>query len=88
MSHRIPEATLGQIHDALFASEKIRAIKIHREATGSSLGEAKDAIDAIDAELRASSPERFKPEAARAGCVGLLVASASIGGAALVGLLR
>ena len=88
MSQTIPETTLRQIHDAIFACQKIQAIKIHREATGSSLAEAKDAIDAIDAELRAKSPERFKPEVARAGCLGVLVASASIGGAVLVEVFR
>jgi len=88
MSNPIPDDALRQMHEAIFAGEKIRAIKIHREATGSDLGEAKDAIDAIDAELREKSPERFQPEVARAGCLGLLVASASIGGAALVEVFR
>lgn len=88
MPNPIPDDALRQMHEDIFAGEKIQAIKIHRETTGSDLGEAKAAVDAIDAELRAKSPERFKPEVARAGCLGLLVASAPIGGAVLVEVFR
>lgn len=67
-----PDHVRAAIEEALFTGQKIHAIKLHREATGSGLGEAKDAIDALDLELRAKSPERFLAKAQSPGCLGAI----------------
>src|SRR6185503_18682444 len=69
MERPISSHALAQVQDAVFNGEKIRAIKIYREDTGVSLSDAKQAIERLEAEWRASSPEKFKtPPAKRKGC--------------------
>jgi hypothetical protein len=75
MPSPLTDAQLHAISDALRAGEKIQAIKLHREATGLGLKEAKDEIDAIEAGLREKFPDQF-PAADRAngkGCLGAVV---------------
>lgn len=74
MNDEIPEARVSQIKQALFDGRKIEAIKLHREATGSDLFDAKTAIESLEAELRASEPTRFLAPPARAGCLGVIAA--------------
>lgn len=63
----IPATQIEQIRNALFAGNKIEAIKLFRAgAPEASLAEAKTAVEALEAQLRASSPERFA--AKRSGC--------------------
>ena len=64
---------LDQIHDALYRGQKIQAIKLHREATGSGLAESKTAVEAIEEQLRAAAPEKFSTKPAGAGCLPLLL---------------
>jgi hypothetical protein len=52
---------IESIKQALFARQKIEAIKIFREHRNCGLAEAKNAIDKLEAELLASSPEKFAP---------------------------
>jgi ribosomal protein L7/L12 len=61
------------IQQALYGAQKIQAIKIYREATGAGLSEAKAAVEKLEAELRAATPEKFTRPEARKGCVGLLL---------------
>jgi hypothetical protein len=56
-----------EIRDAIFAGQKIRAIKLYRELTGHGLKESKDFIEALTEELRTSSPEKFTA-APSSGC--------------------
>jgi hypothetical protein len=63
------------IYDALYAGRKIEAIKIHREVTGAGLRESKDFIDALEAQLRIESPQRFSGPSKR-GCAGMIVLAA------------
>jgi hypothetical protein len=70
MTPQIPDDTLKEIHEALFANRKIQAIKHYREATGQGLYESKTAVEAIDAELRAANPDKFLAQ--RTGCMGVL----------------
>jgi hypothetical protein len=75
MPSPLTDAQLNAISDALRAGEKIQAIKLHREATGLGLKQAKDEIDAIEAGLREKFPDQF-PAANRAagkGCLGAVV---------------
>lgn len=43
----------------LFKGQKIPAVKKYREETGLGLKEAKDAVDAIERELREEHPDQF-----------------------------
>lgn len=77
-----PEDQAGRIQDALFRGEKIEAIRIYREQTGVGLAEAKQAVEQVERELRASAPERFSAPAGK-GCsvsAGALAVLAAIGG--------
>jgi len=76
MTPQIPDDTLKEIHEALFANRKIQAIKHYREATGQGLAESKTAVEAIDAELRAANPDKFL--ARKAGCIGVLLITATL----------
>ncbi|MGB8170797.1 MAG: ribosomal protein L7/L12 [Chthoniobacteraceae bacterium] len=52
MSEPTPEAQAAAIKTAIFAGEKIAAIKLYREMTHVGLAEAKAAVEALEAELR------------------------------------
>ena len=72
MERPISSKALAEVQAAVFNGEKIRAIKIYREDTGASLYDAKQAIERLETEWRASSPEKFKsPPVARKGCRGI-----------------
>ena len=58
---------IDQIQAAVFAGEKIRAIKMYRAATGEGLKESKDFIDALEDELRRTEPTQFTAPTAK-GC--------------------
>jgi ribosomal protein L7/L12 len=74
-----PEDETSQIKEAILSGQKIQAIKLYREQTRAGLAEAKDAVEKLEAELRASAPEQFtKPE--KKGCTAVLLACAVIGG--------
>ena len=68
MSDEISEETKQQIAEAIFTENKILAIKLYREASGQGLAEAKEFIESLTAELRESSPDKFKPLSSSAGC--------------------
>jgi ribosomal protein L7/L12 len=48
----LAEAALAEITRFLLAGQKIHAIKVYRELTGSSLSEAKEALDRLESVLR------------------------------------
>ncbi len=73
MNRPLPENTLAIIKEALFRGHKIQAIKLHREATGSGLAEAKIAVEKLESELRASAPEKFTSPPAGKGCLTIMV---------------
>lgn len=70
-----PSDPLQAVKAALFAGRKIEAIKLFREQSGLGLAEAKEAIDKLENELRARSPDKFT--ASRSGCLGVVVACAA-----------
>ena len=59
------------IEAAIFAGNKIEAIKLYREATGVGLAEAKQAVEAMEASLRQQHPEKFTASRKR-GCMGMV----------------
>lgn len=77
------QTQLEAIAQALKAGDKIEAIKLHRDATGLGLKEAKTEIEALEANLRARHPEQFPAKkAAGQGCLGVAaagLASVSLG---------
>ena len=80
MSTPPPPDNSAPIREALFAGNKIQAIKLHREQTGIGLKESKDAMDKLETELRAAYPERFSKPPAK-GCFAVIVIVGLIGAA-------
>ena len=72
-----------EIQTHRFAGRKIQAIKVYRLATGCDLKEAKDAMEAYDAKLRAEAPDRFTARA-KSGCFSVILLSISLLAAVLV----
>ena len=72
MNGPIPEPVAKQIQAHLFAGRKIEAIKLHRQQTGMGLAESKTAVEAMEAELRARSPEAFTAPPGGKGCASAL----------------
>lgn len=65
-----PEAgALSPVADLLFAGRKIDAIKLYREQVkpGAGLKESKEAVEQLEAGLRAQHPEKFSAKA-KSGC--------------------
>ena len=56
----IPENTLERINGSLFRGEKLTAVKLYREHTKVGLAEAKAAVEKLEDELRAATPEKFR----------------------------
>lgn len=65
-----PEDHAEQIKQALFAGEKIEAIKLYREQTKLGLAESKTAVETLERELRSTSPGSFTAPASK-GCGGM-----------------
>lgn len=84
----LPEQQLALIKELLFSGQKIAAIKLYREAIPSSLAEAKNAVEKIEAELRQISPEKFTAPPAGKGCMGVLASCAAAVGAGVWYLVR
>jgi len=63
-----------QIETAIFAGNKIEAIKLYREGTGVGLAEAKQAVEKMESDLRKAKPEKFTTPAGKKGCFGLVLA--------------
>ena len=72
----MPEPTTEQwreIQAHLFAGRKIQAIKIYRDASGSGLAEAKEAMEAYAQRLHEESPESFVRPPGKGGCAGVIL---------------
>jgi len=59
MSKQFSDETNNRIAESIYEGRIIGAIKIYREATGCSLIEAKNFIEALSIELRQKFPEKF-----------------------------
>jgi ribosomal protein L7/L12 len=81
-SRTVHDADEQQVYNALFAGNKIEAIRIWRQISGNGLKESKDFIDALELDLRTETPEKFAAAPRRLGCAGVLVVLA-IGAAAI-----
>jgi hypothetical protein len=91
MSETIPPDVARQIAECLYAGRKIEAIKIYREQSGKGLKDAKDFVEALEAQLRLKEPGRFTAAPGGKGCLGsatLFVFGALAAAAAAVSMLR
>ena len=88
MSDPNPEEQARLVQQALFGGNKILAIKFYREQTGVSLKEAKDAVEKLEAELRAASPGQFTKPPASVGCSRAVLILIGIGVLQLVLCIR
>lgn len=73
MSDSISDEDVERIRAAIFAGRKIEAIKLYRECTGKGLKEAKDFVEALEAELRRLAPDQFTAPPAGKGCAVIVV---------------
>ena len=78
MDTPIPDDKLEPIKLALFQGRKIEAIKLCRKGAETGLKEAKEAVDKLEAELRAASPEKFAAPTGGKGCLGVMVALGAV----------
>ncbi len=69
----VEAGALSPVADLLFAGQKIQAIKLYREQLkpGVGLAEAKEAVEQLEAGLRAQHPEKFTAKA-KSGCTTVL----------------
>lgn len=75
MSRNLTQPQANAVADALASGQKIQAIKLYREYSGKGLAEAKDAVEAMESDLRKENPERFAQQQAQGkGCAAMLVA--------------
>lgn len=69
----LPDDVIEEIKSALYQGRKIDAIKLYRQVSGQGLKEAKDFVEGLEEELRASDPARFVTRPRGKGCgVGVL----------------
>jgi ribosomal L7/L12-like protein len=73
MTPLLPEDKMVGIRDAILGGRKIEAIKLYRQATDAELMDAKKAVEALEKELRTTSPEQFTATSSRKGCTGVIV---------------
>lgn len=59
MAQSLTEEQIAAVTDAIFAGQKIQAIKLYREAANTELVEAKQFVEKLEAELRVQYPDRF-----------------------------
>jgi ribosomal protein L7/L12 len=71
MSDANSEDQAQKLKDAIFAGQKIEAIKLYWEQNGLGLKESKEAVEKLEADLRRSSPDRFAASPAK-GCVSVI----------------
>ena len=69
-----------ELKELIFSGQKIAAIKLYREKTGLGLKEAKDAVDAMERELREEQADQFVAKTGGGGCgMVLLLGFMSVG---------
>ncbi|MBI5686558.1 MAG: ribosomal protein L7/L12 [Verrucomicrobia bacterium] len=59
MAQSLTQEQITAVTNAIFTGRKIEAIKLYREATNTSLVEAKEFVETLEAELRLQHPGSF-----------------------------
>lgn len=75
----MPEEQAQEMTNAIFAGQKIEAIKIYKEATGTGLKESKEFVEDLERQLREECPEKFSSVAAKTGCGAVVLIGGVIG---------
>ncbi len=68
MSGSMSDDDVQRIMAAVFAGQKILAIKLYRQATKSSLLDAKNFVEGLQDRLWQESPEKFATPPSKGGC--------------------
>lgn len=76
-------ANIADIQAAIFAGNKIQAIKLYRAAIGAGLKESKEFIEALEVELRQTTPEKFTAPTAK-GCGAAVLAVLAVSLSAVI----
>ena len=84
MERPISSKGLAEVQSAVFNGNKIEAIRVYREDTGSSLRDAKSAVEKLETDWRVSFPEKFKAPPRSKGCGGCLAVVVVLGALALI----
>ena len=64
---------LALIHNAIYAGNKIEAIKLYRTATGKDIKDSKDAVEKLAVELEAKNPAVFAKQRRQGSSLATLV---------------
>ena len=64
---------LTAISNAIYAGNKIEAIKLYRMATGKDMKDSKDAVEKLAVELEARNPAMFAKQRRQSGSLATLV---------------
>jgi len=79
MTDKPTQEQIEKIGSALASGRKVEAIKVYREATGKSLKDAKEFIDALIPRLKEQNPEKYaKLSAKGTGCASVILMCAGL----------
>jgi ribosomal protein L7/L12 len=73
MTNELAPEQLTHVSNALYAGNKIEAIKLYRTATGKDLKDSKDAVEKLVVELEAQNPAMFAKQRRQSGSMAMLV---------------
>jgi ribosomal protein L7/L12 len=73
MTNELAPEQLTHVSNALYAGNKIEAIKLYRTATGKDLKDSKDAVEKLAAELEAGNPAMFAKQRRQSSSMATLV---------------
>ena len=67
MANELTPEQLTAVSNAVYAGNKIEAIKLYRTATGNDLKDSKDAVEKLTLELEAKNPAMFAKQRRQGG---------------------
>ena len=73
MANELTPEQLTTVSNAIYAGNKIEAIKFYRTASGKDLKDSKDAVEKLTAELEARNPAMFARQRRQGGSLATLV---------------
>jgi ribosomal protein L7/L12 len=73
MTNELTPEQLTAVSNAIYAGNKIEAIKLYRTATGNDLKDSKEAVEKLAMELEAKNPAMFAKQRSQGGSLATLV---------------
>jgi hypothetical protein len=73
VANELTPEQLTTVSNAIYAGNKIEAIKFYRTASGKDLKDSKDAVEKLAAELKGRSPAMFARRRSQSGSLATLV---------------